>query len=603
MKSQFFTFLLNIATKFYRWPAGGIVMQKIPFYFKRNIRNILVRNASLDNKTDVKKKIEKDVIFNASRPFNSAPLISIVIPIYNHAEYIKKCIQSALNQTWDHFEVIVVNDASSDPRVSEILQEFANDPKLIIINNNINKGISESQNIAIIKSVGDVIGFLDCDDFLAPNALEICVKAWQENTVYMHTGRNNVNEDDQLINRINFESLPRLDYFAENLRSMYATHFKLIRRDAFARVGMFDPRFDAAQDYDMLMRIAFYYPSSSFLHIPDFLYYHRIHAEQATEKQRARQKELTEIIQNEAKLRASIRQGIYKRFISIIMLSYGKHSQTLEALRSIGSTISIPHEIILYDNGSSKETVDFIKNTIDGKFSNVKVFYGERNLGPAQGRRVALEKASGEWFIIFDNDEIPEPGWLEELLLRAESYSDVGAVCCRVVFPDRKLQFSGGRVDYVDNDDIVIDLALYDRGTMFDDLESCIFREVDWCPIGATLFTLNIASYLHEGYPNTFEDAGVSFALKKKGLRLLNAPGALVWHEHITFQPDAEMRERYMKDRYNPRLMLKSVASFYKENKLLIRDEYIWRENNLYTVSRQSLLEKLDEALLLENNF
>jgi len=70
----------------------------------------------------------------------------------------------------------------------------------------------------------------------------------------------------------------------------------------------------------------------------------------------------------------------------------------------------------------------------------------------------------------------------------------------------------------------------------------------------------------------------VSFALKKQGLKLLNAPGALVWHDHITFQPKVEMREQYMRDRYNPKMMLKSVASFYKENRLIIYDEYIWRE-------------------------
>ena len=70
----------------------------------------------------------------------------------------------------------------------------------------------------------------------------------------------------------------------------------------------------------------------------------------------------------------------------------------------------------------------------------------------------------------------------------------------------------------------------------------------------------------------------MSFALKKQGLKLLNAPGALVWHDHITFQPKVEMREQYMRDRYNPKMMLKSVASFYKENRLIIYDEYIWRE-------------------------
>ena len=263
------------------------------------------------------------------------------------------------------------------------------------------------------------------------------------------------------------------------------------------------------------MRIAFHYPSASFVHVPDFLYFHRLHSQQTTETQRARQDRMTRQIQGEARLRERIRAGRYDRFVSFIMLSYGKHSQTLRAIEGLQATVRIPHEIILYDNGSAPETVAFLRERIDGQFANVRVHYGERNLGPAQGRRVAMEQARGEWLIVFDNDEIPEPGWLEELLLRAESNPDVGAVCCRVAFPDEKLQFSGGKVDALGDD--LIDLGLYDRGERYDNLATCVFREVDWCPIGATLFTRNIAPYLHEGYPNAFEDAGVSFALKKQG--------------------------------------------------------------------------------------
>jgi hypothetical protein len=214
-----------------------------------------------------------------------------------------------------------------------------------------------------------------------------------------------------------------------------------------------------------------------------------------------------------------------------------------------------------------------------------------------------LEHASGEWFIIFDNDEIPEPGWIEELLLRAESNPKTGAVCCRVTFPDGRLQFSGGKVDQPDPMDEIIDLGLHDYGKPYSDLSTCTFREVDWCPIGATLFTVNIAPYLHDGYPNTFEDAGVSFALKKEGYRLLNAPGALVWHEHITFRPDIEMGKKYMADRYNPKMMLKSVASFYAENQLIIKDEYIWRENGLHAMTRPQLVQALKQASLTETRF
>ncbi|MEO5607348.1 MAG: glycosyltransferase [Polaromonas sp.] len=593
-KVTVFRSLLRIATRVYRSPALAGFVRRIPAPLKRRLRNALMHR-TYEPGTRVQTGLR------VNRELGASPKVSIVIPVYNHARYIEQCIHSALAQSWTNLEVIVVNDASPDPEVKRILDSMEGMPRLTIEHNASNMGICLAQNRAMVLSTGDIIAFLDCDDYLSADAIAVCMKSWRDDVVYLHTGRINVDDGNREINRINFVSLPRQNYFAENLNAMYATHLKLIRRDVFARVGLFDPRFDSAQDYDMLMRIAFHYPSTSFVHVPDFVYCHRLHSQQTTETQRAQQDRMTTLIQREARLREGIQQGKYDRFVSFIMLSYGKHTQTLKAIEGLKETVSIPHEIILYDNGSDAETVDFLKTEIEDQFDDLHVFYGERNLGPAQGRRMALEKARGEWVIIFDNDEIPEPGWLEELLVRAHSTEKVGAVCCRVAFPDEKLQFSGGKS--VITDDGIIDLALYDRGERYDDLATCAFREVDWCPIGATLFTRNIAAFLHDGYPNTFEDAGVSFALKKMGLTLLNAPGALVWHDHITFQPAAEMREQYMRDRYNPKMMLKSVASFYKENGLLIHDEYIWRENGLQGLSREQILARLDEALALETRF
>lgn len=591
---KLFQSLLGLATRGYRSAALAGLVRQVPAPLKRRLRNALMHRTYVPG-TRVQTGLRVE------RALGVSPKVSIVIPVYNHARYLEQCIRSALAQNWVNLEVIVVNDASPDPEVRRILDRMEDHPRLVIAHSPDNLGICQTQNHAMVLSTGDIIAFLDCDDYLTPDAISTCMRYWRDDVVYLHTGRINVDEADKEINRINFVSLPRQDYFAENMNAMYATHLKLIRRDAFARVGLFDPRFDSAQDYDMLMRMAFHFPSSSFVHAPEFVYHHRLHSQQTTAKQRAQQDRMTALIQREARMREGIQQGKYSRFVSFIMLSYGKHTQTLKAIEGLKDTVRIPHEIILYDNGSDAETVEFLKNEIDGLFDNLQVFYGERNLGPAQGRRVALEKARGEWVIIFDNDEIPEPGWLEELLLRADSADNVGAVCCRVAFPDEKLQFSGGKS--VVTDDGIIDLALYDRGERYDVLSTCVFREVDWCPIGATLFTLNIAAYLHEGYPNTFEDAGVSFALRKQGLKLLNAPGALVWHDHITFQPMAEMREQYMRDRYNPKMMLKSVASFYRENGLLIHDEYIWRENGLQGLTREQILARLDEALALETRF
>ncbi|MCP5195256.1 MAG: glycosyltransferase [Gammaproteobacteria bacterium] len=566
----------------YRSP-GGWLLRRLPFAWKQMARRWLREGA-----------IAASRVKSADRSAGDKPLVSIIVPVYNHADYLEKCLRSALEQSYSAVEVIAVDDASSDPRVRETLDQFADHPRLKLLVNPVNLGISQTQNRALMESQGEIIAFLDCDDYLTPDAVETSLRYWCEGIVYAHSARVNVDENDQEVSRISFEHLPRQDYFAENLERMYATHFKLIGREAFARVGLFDPRFDAAQDYDLLMRIAFHYPSSAFVHVPEFVYYHRLHGHQATETLNTSQQQATMVIQHEARLRQAIREGRFERFLSIIMLSFGKQRQTLAALQSLQATVRSPHEILLFDNGSDPETVAFLRDHIEGHFPTVRVIYHPTNLGPAAGRREALKQACGDWFLVFDNDELAEPGWLEELLIRASSQPDVGAVCCKVVFPNHRLQFSGGFIRQLDEE--LVELGLYDRDRDVTDLTTAVLRECDWCPIGATLFTVNPGPFLHEGYPNAFEDAGVSMALRRQGLRLLNSPASWVWHEHFLFQEKMDMKERYVRSRYDPERMLLSIASFYAETGMIIQDEYVWRENGLFALSRAELKRLLTRA-------
>lgn len=98
--------------------------------------------------------------------------ISIIIGIYNGEKYIKRCIDSILNQTITNFEVIAVNDGSTDNSL-KILKEYALLDKRIIIIDKKNEGVSVARNIGINKSSGKYILFVDIDDYLEKNALEI----------------------------------------------------------------------------------------------------------------------------------------------------------------------------------------------------------------------------------------------------------------------------------------------------------------------------------------------------------------------------------------------------------------------------------------------
>ena len=106
------------------------------------------------------------------------PLVSIIIPTYNHAAYLPCAIRSCLNQSHPHQEIIVVDDGSTD-ETREILQPFK---KAIIYLCQNNRGVSTARNAGLELATGDFITFLDADDYLTEDSIEVRLKAFFENS-------------------------------------------------------------------------------------------------------------------------------------------------------------------------------------------------------------------------------------------------------------------------------------------------------------------------------------------------------------------------------------------------------------------------------------
>jgi len=83
----------------------------------------------------------KEVVHN-----NNSPEISIIVPVYNKSNYLRKCIESILNQTYKNFELILINDGSTDSS-GEICDEYANKDSRILVFHQINKGVSAARNL------------------------------------------------------------------------------------------------------------------------------------------------------------------------------------------------------------------------------------------------------------------------------------------------------------------------------------------------------------------------------------------------------------------------------------------------------------------------
>lgn len=98
--------------------------------------------------------------------------ISIIVPVYNTGEYLRDCLDSIVNQTFDDMEVIIIDDASSDNSL-DILKEYASKyPQIKLYHNEENKGQSVTRNLGLSIATGDYIGFVDSDDCIEPTMYE-----------------------------------------------------------------------------------------------------------------------------------------------------------------------------------------------------------------------------------------------------------------------------------------------------------------------------------------------------------------------------------------------------------------------------------------------
>ena len=123
------------------------------------------------------EEIVYEVIFGEDELMR--PMVSIVVPIYNAENYLRRCVDSILNQEYTDFELLLVNDGSTDAS-GDICEEYGDqDPRVIVIQKE-NTGVSDSRNRALDRARGKYLQFLDSDDWITPDATRLFVRAAEE---------------------------------------------------------------------------------------------------------------------------------------------------------------------------------------------------------------------------------------------------------------------------------------------------------------------------------------------------------------------------------------------------------------------------------------
>lgn len=114
--------------------------------------------------------------------------LSIIVPIYNVEKYLAECLDSILVQTFKDYELVLVNDGSTD-NSEKICNDYADKDRRIKVINKINGGVSSARNVGIDSSSGELIAFVDPDDLLEPNMYETLINALHDNEVDMSVSR------------------------------------------------------------------------------------------------------------------------------------------------------------------------------------------------------------------------------------------------------------------------------------------------------------------------------------------------------------------------------------------------------------------------------
>jgi glycosyltransferase involved in cell wall biosynthesis len=186
------------------------------------------------------------------------PLVSVIIPTYNRAWVLREAIDSVLAQEFKDFELIVVDDGSTD-NTGEILDSYEQD---ILVLRQSNKGVSAARNRGIAAAAGRLIAFLDSDDLWLPRKLSSQVDFFKSNPAAV------INQTEEIWVRNGVRVNPKTRHhkfsgmiFERSLAlCLVSPSAVMIKKNLFSEVGVFDENLPACEDYDLWLRISCRYP-------------------------------------------------------------------------------------------------------------------------------------------------------------------------------------------------------------------------------------------------------------------------------------------------------------------------------------------------------
>lgn len=253
-------------------------------------------------------------------------LVTVIIPAYNRVNYIEDTVRSVLSQTYENIELIVVDDGSSDGTF-EILKKFEEEGNLRLMFHpgRINKGQSAAINVGLKASKGEFVAILDSDDLFAPHKLKSQVDYLNANEdIGLVYGKGiAIDGSGNHLYDIEYGGKEKLNDPGSILLDCYflLPQNSLVRRSVYQTVGLFEEKFRAGQDHDMLIRIA---EKAKIAYLPEVFFYYRRHDSSiSTNGQTVRWQTGFEILRR-ARNRYPYRAGIVRKRAAVLNFRLGQ---------------------------------------------------------------------------------------------------------------------------------------------------------------------------------------------------------------------------------------------------------------------------------------
>jgi GT2 family glycosyltransferase/glycosyltransferase involved in cell wall biosynthesis len=398
-------------------------------------------------------------VIEAVRAMERRPLISILVPVHDPPEdMMRTMLDSVRAQLYGEWELCIVDDASTNARVREVLGEYAEvDSRIRPHFLEHNAGVSHASNVALGMATGEFTVLLDHDDLLEEHALfRVAQSVLEDDPDLLYSDELLVDADGRTPRRFAF----RPGFSLEYLRSHpYIVHLAGFRTALLKELGGFDEGLRISQDYDLILRAV--EKAKRIVHVPEVLYRWRIHGASAGTAKMAQvmatsRGVLDRHLQrcgiaghaedgesfNLFDVRYDLRPGMK---VAIIVPTKNHGELVRQCIDSIRNTVKhVAYDIVVIDHDSDEpDTQDYLR-AISGHAARVIKYSGPFNFSAINNFGVAQVAGPYTHYLFCNNDiEAMHEGWLERMLELGQQ-SDVAAVGAMLFYPDREtLQHAG----------------------------------------------------------------------------------------------------------------------------------------------------------------